>query len=969
MLSCLYLAAPQAEQAALLRRLREHPALATLSNLRLCEMLTVEADYPTEAIADALTAAGIAVHPTLPIGDDIRFLPLTAARDDGTALLLRSAGIEAIVERQPIVSLCGIGDEQFRRIRDLLLAAPAVKVPADEIPPLPADAGEGFAALSDEERIARAAVLGLALPDDCLHRIAAYYRDSLRRDPMPDELRILDEAYRQACANPAVCAPVALRTNDPRAHTLYADLMEKHRALVPAATTPPTLMTLAGIASRYLCAHRSQPLPLSRRICGRPDETDFQLTASGAVSIGGFADADGQCCCQLAAAPIANASPEPGDRLLWLPATPNDAAALRTFFASDAARCVRRSLAVKRGTLIAAIGRVLGKTGFGMRIFPDENACRSPADRLTPDEDGVLIVCDGNAGSIIPAALQRVGLPFTVLAAVTREAVITTGTAGKGICLPAAMFAPRPAVTADIHRPDIAAESPEALPLARLAAELASSAARVGVGYDPTLAAHLAQRPTDSVCCDRELVCALCCAPQHDPLGEVRDAALNLVARLIAAGAQPDQITLSLTAELPMQNAAAVGASLAALLGLYWVQIELGIVSECPNLRPGKQLRIYLAATAPEGTAAPLPVLGQTLYLLSPRSTEGRLNGEYALFCAASVLRHTHHVAPLAGLSPAAAAARTADRAGLGLMLAVPSDIAFSPSPAGLLLSAETEPQVSESIAVCAIGRLTDTCGVTFGGDFLDADRLTAAACGTLPAPIPVLHPHTRPPRLSACRFVRPRLLLPYTGLRPDAMHGAIVRLGGEPLFFPLDFRNPETARRSLSDLAEQLDGAQILLLNESIQCSSALLTHRRTAEALNRFLVRDGLFAAAGEAFAALLACGILLPEATTIPVRTLTGITCLCTEIVSASSPWVASLKVGDRRTAVLPRPASCPDLTPDAYRSLLAAGNVISVAAGTPDGRPAVTAIASPDGNLIGQSIPVSTEQLASAIAYFA
>ncbi|MBR6709047.1 MAG: hypothetical protein IKL84_05150, partial [Clostridia bacterium] len=937
-----------------------------LGSVGLTHMLTVESDYPAETLISVLNTAGLSCTCTMPLDERLRYLPLTAVRDEDTAYLLRAAGIAATVFRQPIVTLYNLTDAQFKTVRDALCCALEKDFSPLSSPELPADACDGFLALTASERVARAAKLGIALPAPCLDAIADDYLNRVGRNPMPDELRLLDNAYRSACADPAVCAPIALYTDDARVHTLYADLMEKRRAVAPDVNAPATFSELAETAPRYLCALRGNPLPLPRRVCAAPGEADVALAAVGAAPIGGYMSTDQQIECLLADSPVRTSAPLPGDRLLFVtPGNMNFAEALRQFFAAAAVN-VRQSLTVKPGWLLSALGRVLSSTGYGLRIFPDRQEVQTPADRLWNKESGVLLVCAENAGGIIPAALKSAGLRFTVLAAVTRENTVTTGNGTDGLNISAAMFAPRPAVTAEIHAPIPGMPTQGFSPLTQIAAELAS---HTGQSYSPLLADRLAQEASAVQLCDRELLSAVCCIPGNDPLGEVRDAALGLIARLIAAGAQIEQITLSVTAELPMHANDAVGQSLAALLGLYWVQIEQGIVAERPRLIPAKMLRIRLAATAPAGKTPSVPHPGQTLYLLSPHSLTGRLDGEYALFRHISSLDRTQPVftAACSGLSPAAAAAYSAEQNQLGLQLA--DQLPAEKQPAGILISADTPPTVPAGIDVCPIGTFTAEQGIRTSTEQLDAQRITSILCGTLPAPVPSGPKTTMPPRPSRHRIARPRVLLPFTGHRPDEVQSIISALGGECIAVPLDLSTPDSVRRTISDWAEMLDRVQIVLLQERRAISTVLLSHRRGLDAVTRFIAADGLLAACSGGFAAALTYGILAPEQQATDIRLLTGQRQLCAETISTTSPWFASRAVGHKQNTLLTAPPVCPDLSPETYSAWLAGANILAVASGTPDGRPAITAIASADGNLLGQCTPIARDQLAAAIAYFA
>ncbi len=107
----------------------------------------------------------------------------------------------------------------------------------------------GFGSYSPTVLEKMRADLGLSLPTAVLSRCAAYYRTREKRDPLVDELRMLDRFA-------AVCRPsvgiAELLTNDACVARTYADAIAKRRALRPDAAAPITLDEAFALANQAL---------------------------------------------------------------------------------------------------------------------------------------------------------------------------------------------------------------------------------------------------------------------------------------------------------------------------------------------------------------------------------------------------------------------------------------------------------------------------------------------------------------------------------------------------------------------------------------------------------------------------------------------------------------------------------------------------------------------------------------------
>ena len=914
MRSYLYLeSADRSAALALLRQLRALPGLGTLSNLRLIDCLAIDAAYPAQTLAPLLCGLGGTITLELPLTDDTRCIPRKAGPDTDTAMLLRAAGIDAAVTRQPIALLRGLDDWQYRHVRDALAAA----AETETIPPrsLPDDAFIGFTRTPLNELCAQAERLGLALPEGCMSVIADHYRAE-GRDPWPDELLILDEAFRQALADPAVCAPVEFVTNDARLHAVYADLMAKRRALTPDADAPATLGELSTIATRYLCGHSGTPAPAARLA-----DSAYALAASGGTACGGFADLVDEVSLLMAASPCKTAPIAVEDRLLLvLPATPEDVPAFpqaleRFFAAPNVAESVHRSLPVAPGRLIGTLGRMLGDSGLGLRLTPPADGTSLMA-HLTPTLPGALLACAAGAGKLIPDALRAQGLRFALIAAVQKKPAITLDGAPARLSFPAAMLAPRPALYAEIPASE-AAPQPEAAPIPALLASLSSPALRRTLGLDPLAAPTLAQAPAAITHCAGMQLCAAAVEPGGDLFAAVRDCALTLIARLTAAGAPFSAITLALSAALPTSTRRDNGRAIAALLGLHTVQVELGIPAAPASLTAGDTLRVTVAAYAPASPeTAPALSADLPLWLLAPRSTAPHLDGERALLQLAANARTAGHAIIATGmLAPSAAAAQATVDAGLCLTLTAPADALNQPLPCGMLIAAPEMPALPDGVAAIELGRTRAWAAnaVTCGDAATPMQQYLAALRGDLPAPILPAADTAQPPRISSRRCPRPRVLIPYADIAPTALAATITTLGGEPVLCAIDLSSAAAARHSISAYADLLDSAQILLLSGSRAFAAALLSQRRAVDALAALRSRDGLICAWSGVFAALLSFGYFSPEGKPITAAPLTGERILSSALTSTATPWVGDLPLGWRETTLLNTAPLCPILPP--------------------------------------------------------
>ena len=106
-----------------------------------------------------------------------------------------------------------------------------------------------FAKLTEKQLKNMICDVGLTLSVAELVTLQKYYRKTEKRDPTLDELYFIDEYLASKTYN---TLPVSyLITNSKAIAETYADMMEK-RGACSKADTPPTLVELAELSSKYL---------------------------------------------------------------------------------------------------------------------------------------------------------------------------------------------------------------------------------------------------------------------------------------------------------------------------------------------------------------------------------------------------------------------------------------------------------------------------------------------------------------------------------------------------------------------------------------------------------------------------------------------------------------------------------------------------------------------------------------------
>ena len=361
----------------------------------------------------------------------------------------------------------------------------------------------------------------------------------------------------------------------------------------------------------------------------------------------------------------------------------------------------------------------------------------------------------------------------------------------------------------------------------------------------------------------------------------------------------------------------------------------------------------------------------QQLWLAVPCSAAPHLNGQRAVLAAA----HRHITSggaliPTEQISPLAAALRAALDAGLALRPIAPPEALHTPLSGGMLFAMATPPTPVEGIRwlpfaeLCPLGENA----VMTEDAVLPLVQAHSAMRGDLPVPLPPDKNVASLPPTSRRHIPRPRVIIP--ACTDGAVHlaQAVAAMGGDPLVSPFRVDTAAAATESITAIADGMEKSHILLLGCSDTAMRALLAHPRFAQALSAFRAEDGLVCVWGGAFSACLARGIFSPEGEPVAVSPLRGQRMLCSNLRTAKSPWAAPFPAAPNETVILDRDPLCPVLSASQRHQLAELGCIVAYAAGTPDGCPAVTALTTTDGSVLGLVSPPTPARLSAALDYF-
>ena len=459
--------------------------------------------------------------------------------------------------------------------------------------------------------------LRLTLPLHKLLSIAAYYRTKLRRDPIAEELLILDRLARTATQNPDNFLIAALSTNDAQVAETYADMMQKRAALSPNAETPPSLSELFELAGNYLARAGKQvdlgaslliedaaasPSPLSCRsyVTASTTRTGLRTFANG------------------------KRKPAVGD--LWVTLAPADgedtvsyrAALSRVWSAPDLTCSFADVRALDaRGLLPALLDMDEGFT-IDLSKIDTEGFVFDRA--LMADAAGAyLIRVPADRYFRVSRALRKMGIRASAIAVIAREQIahliFPDGTrAGwelnflKGLC---------PLISCEVKLPN---EADGAFaPIGSKPLTLASAR---------YLTADCSAAP-DWMHLQSDLSAAVAvCQPTGRFFENALRTALSAVMTLTAAGCRYTRQVIAVGLTLPMQNGdpKRLGEALSCVLGLYRLQAELGLPMTAGKILFGNvehpEISVFALTGEPAVKSFGFSCPDRPLYCLAPKTSE-----------------------------------------------------------------------------------------------------------------------------------------------------------------------------------------------------------------------------------------------------------------------------------------------------------------------------------------------------------
>ena len=420
-------------------------------------------------------------------------------------------------------------------------------------------------------------------------------------------------------------------------------------------------------------------------------------------------------------------------------------------------------------------------------------------------------------------------------------------------------------------------------------------------------------------------------------------AVVESVAKLIATGASFEDIYLSLGASLsdPAGDPARFGQSLAAMLGAFKAQTELGVAAvseeEYVGRAPaqgGLSALFSFAVTAGKLSEVISPEFkgaGHKVVLLAP------VYDSDGLPVTASLLANIRAVTALirsgkaisvytpgcGGIAEAVLKMSLGNKIGFRFSDMVSLDTVFGYRYGSFILELREELEVGEEL-----GKTTDAETVVRGLDLLSLSELQSIYEGKLEPVYPTLsRAPVRPawnftyegtsPLVSAAKFASPRVLIPVfsgTNCEYDAVR-AFEDAGAVCDVFVLRSHTAEDIVSSAEEFARRMHEAQIVFIPGGFagredgpgRYIAAFFqgTHVRdqVEELLGR---RDGLMGGICNGFQALVKLGLLPFGKFTAPAADSPALACndvgrfqsriVRVRVASNASPWLAGVKVGD-------------------------------------------------------------------------
>lgn len=410
--------------------------------------------------------------------------------------------------------------------------------------------------------------LALSAPSSLWQYCRQYYGNHAKRDPYVEELKLLDRLFLSLQAEPGLIAIHELYTNDTVVAETYADMMQKRNEL-GLAGAPVTLGMLLNLASAYLMrAGKKTP-------CGLPlIFTDPSINKTHLLT--------------------ANASSKKNNDafLLLSPDTEKE----ETVSDLDSLlECNAFTVLIKDMQSLAGHGilSLLLRDCDAFRI--DLNAVCDRSDPVfavaltRPINESYLIRIPQEAEEALRAIAQEYGYCAKTIAFADEGGLMTALYDQKELFTLEASF--------------LKTLFPQQTITAKLSNEADGSLVPSESDAEPPLALA-----TDAFCCNRIDI-----APQNAFFTNVFYSALLAVIKQSLCGSEHSQQLLFVKLRIPkVLNEKAGGAILSAVVAIYRMQAELGMLLSPPSIKVDKAIGLPALSLVTCGDGAPLPTKSPT---------------------------------------------------------------------------------------------------------------------------------------------------------------------------------------------------------------------------------------------------------------------------------------------------------------------------------------------------------------------
>ncbi len=448
-----------------------------------------------------------------------------------------------------------------------------------------------FGVLNSDKLVSLAAELSLSMTRETLVDCREYFLGVAMRLPTAAELYLLDGLLRETASSMEYIGVSELYTDEDHLAATYADMMERRRILAPAATLPPSFGELSTLGRKHLdgtLASAEQALYAASGKSGRR-KLAAKKKAKGfdddTVSVGG-ANPSASVCRE----PIAT-----DDAVYAVLRSSNDVEdfdeKLDRFLASNAVvNWTKEILPLdKKSPLFSLL--TLGKAFDFTSYFP------APAEDLSRADDGALLIANAQNAAELLLLSHELGLRVKRLGRVSKD---------------------------DLFRFAFTEEAEKTFTLEFLQGLLYTQSANVQIDRGAPEDTLLQLSPSSNFPLGKEnYSITKVAADGSSPFHAALYATIGGMSTAIAAGADPSAFTLTATVAAPQNkyDYAALGASLAAIMGLYRAEAEFGIYNSSTAFDDTPDTKTVTVWTmAPIKSAVPDTAVGggTMLYYLEP---------------------------------------------------------------------------------------------------------------------------------------------------------------------------------------------------------------------------------------------------------------------------------------------------------------------------------------------------------------